>query len=232
MRLRIREHKGLHGPITLAGHDMKLGPRRHPRDRVLHPDPPAHRRRARPGAAGARHGRGAGARWRTRAGCRRTSAETLTAALPRPPRGRAPACRWCNDAQTHALPHNARGVRPAGRLHGPRHGRAAAPSCTARLDRGARADRGLLRARGMRRPRPRCRERSASSDDRRALAELSRAAVRAGAVEIFDRLRPDILARLARAGAARRRRCWPSTASSPGCPPGCSCSRCSRPTRS
>ncbi len=25
MRLRIREHKGLHGPITLAGHDMKLG---------------------------------------------------------------------------------------------------------------------------------------------------------------------------------------------------------------
>jgi len=25
MRLRIREHKGLHGPITLPGHDMKLG---------------------------------------------------------------------------------------------------------------------------------------------------------------------------------------------------------------
>lgn len=26
MRLRIREHKGLHGPITLEGHNMKLGP--------------------------------------------------------------------------------------------------------------------------------------------------------------------------------------------------------------
>lgn len=26
MRLRIREHKGLHGPIRLEGHDMKLGP--------------------------------------------------------------------------------------------------------------------------------------------------------------------------------------------------------------
>ncbi len=25
MRLRIREHKGLHGPIVIAGHDMKLG---------------------------------------------------------------------------------------------------------------------------------------------------------------------------------------------------------------
>lgn len=25
MRLRIREHKGLHGPVSIAGHDMKLG---------------------------------------------------------------------------------------------------------------------------------------------------------------------------------------------------------------
>ena len=25
MRLRIRDHKGLHGPIVLEGHNMKLG---------------------------------------------------------------------------------------------------------------------------------------------------------------------------------------------------------------
>ncbi len=61
MRLRIREHKGFGARLVLEGHNMKLGRGRHPRDRVLHPDPPDHRRRPRPVAAGARHARRAGA---------------------------------------------------------------------------------------------------------------------------------------------------------------------------
>ena len=47
MRRRIRTHKGLTGPLQVAGHDLKLGPGGI-RGSVLHPDPPAHHRRARP----------------------------------------------------------------------------------------------------------------------------------------------------------------------------------------
>jgi hypothetical protein len=60
-------------------------PGRHPRDRVLHPDPPAHRRRPRPRPARARHGRGA-LRAVARAGCPRWPP-------PLPPTT-APIARW------------------------------------------------------------------------------------------------------------------------------------------
>ena len=53
---------GAQGPDRAAagaGPRHQARPGRHPRDRVLHPDPPAHRRRPRPGAAPARDARGA-----------------------------------------------------------------------------------------------------------------------------------------------------------------------------
>jgi glutamate-ammonia-ligase adenylyltransferase len=62
MRRRIREHKGLNRPAGHpaggAQHQARRG--RHPRDRVLRPDPSARGGRARPVAQGPAHGQGAG----------------------------------------------------------------------------------------------------------------------------------------------------------------------------
>ena len=71
MRLRIRANtRGWAGRWRFrARHEA--GPGRHSRDRVLHPDTAAYRRRARPRPAGARDGGRAGAFGR-RAGCPRT----------------------------------------------------------------------------------------------------------------------------------------------------------------
>ncbi len=113
MRLRIRDHRGLHGPLQVEGHNMKLGAGRHPRDRVLHPDPPADRRGPRPRPARPHHGGrpcGAGREGLDSGrGGRRTDRP-----LPRPPRGRAPPA----DGERRPDPRHARhgrGWSPASR---------------------------------------------------------------------------------------------------------------------
>ncbi len=227
MRLRIREHKGLHRAITLEGHNMKLGRGRHPRDRVLHPDPPDHRRRARPVAAGARHGRGAGAAGRKglgRGGRRADPDRGTTAPIARSSTG----CRWSPMRRPMicpATPTGLTGWRPSWGRTRRRCGAICATGWTQvhELTEGFFAP----QARGAGAPRSRPRRRAVVDRWRSYPALRS-----ARAVEIFERLKPEILARLAAGRQARRGAGAVRRVSWPGCPPACSCSRCSRPIRS
>ena len=53
MKRQIHAVRG-HERVTVPGHDVKLGPRRHPRNRVFRPDPATHFRRPAPAACAAR----------------------------------------------------------------------------------------------------------------------------------------------------------------------------------
>ena len=157
MRLRIRAHKGLTGPLARAGPRPEARPRRHPRDRVLHPDPPADRRRPRPRAALAR------GRWRRsprsppRAGSTPTTARDARRGLRRPPRRSSTACRCSTTPRPSAFPTTADGPRTARRLLGGRRRRRFAAALDARLERVHAPDRAFLRrtsARPADAPRP------------------------------------------------------------------------------
>ena len=70
MRLRIRDHRGLHGALVGRGPQPETGAGRHPRDRVLYPDPPADRRGPRRRACATAARSGGWRHWPPRAGCR------------------------------------------------------------------------------------------------------------------------------------------------------------------
>ena len=72
MRLAIRETQGAEWADHRAGSRSEARPRWHPRDRVLHPDPTADRRRARSRTAPARHGARDWRLWPIATGCRTT----------------------------------------------------------------------------------------------------------------------------------------------------------------
>ena len=93
MRLRIRAHKGLGRPAAGPRPRPQARPRRHPRDRVLHPDPPAHHRRPRPRPALAPHPATRWRPWPRRAGSSRDAARDARRGLRRAPRRSSTACR-------------------------------------------------------------------------------------------------------------------------------------------
>jgi glutamate-ammonia-ligase adenylyltransferase len=101
MRLRIRDHRGLHGPITVEGHNMKLGAGgireieffTQTRQLIAGGRDPACA--TAPPWAGLR-------RWRPRAGCR-PRWPRADRALPRH-REVEHRLQMVNDAQTHAMP--------------------------------------------------------------------------------------------------------------------------------
>ena len=112
-------------------------PRRHPRDRVLRPDPAADRRRPQPGAARPPHARHARRRSPTAAGSIAGARDDLDARLHDAPHRRAPPA----DGRRRADPHAARGRRRPGRhrAHGRlSHGRRVSRRrCSATLAHGA-----------------------------------------------------------------------------------------------
>ena len=113
-------------------------PRRHPRDRVLRPDPATDRRRPQPGAARPRHARHAGARWPRRAGSTRRRGDDLTAAYF--DLRRVEHClQMIADEQTHTLPEDEAALavdRRHGRLRHDR--RLLARRCSTTLQHGPR----------------------------------------------------------------------------------------------
>ena len=167
MRLRIRAHKGLTGPLRSPRPRPQARPRRHPRDRVLHPDPPADRRRPRPGPAPARDPAPRSRPSPTRAGSTAAAAATLAEAYVEH-RTLEHRLQMLDDAQTQRLPEDAGelarladfcGAPDSRDLRG--HARSPASSTVHGADRAVlrprRARRRTPRARagGLRRPRRR-----------------------------------------------------------------------------
>ncbi len=108
MRLRIRDHRGLHGPITVEGHNMKLGAGgireieffTQTRQLIAGGRDPSLRDRTTVGGLAALAARG----W-----VPQEVADELTA-LYRAHREVEHRLQMVNDAQTHALPATAEGV--------------------------------------------------------------------------------------------------------------------------
>ncbi|WP_127900380.1 glutamine-synthetase adenylyltransferase [Solirhodobacter olei] len=193
MRLRIRSHKGLHGPITLEGHDMKLGPggireiEFFTQTRQLIAggrDPELRVRGTVEGLA-----RLAGKGW---VGAEEAGELTALYCAHREVEHRL---QMVQDAQTHALPMAAEGFDRLARFCGAPDTRAFRIGLKARLERVAALTEDFF-----------------APSESEALPELSEAAERivrgwqglpalrsTRAVEIFDRLRPAMLKRLMRA---------------------------------
>ncbi len=195
MRLRISEHKGFHGPITLEGHNMKLGAGgireieffTQTRQIIAGGRDPDLRR--------ARHGRGAGAAGAKRAGCPHDAAQVLTEDY-RAHREIEHRLQMVNDAQTHDLPKTPEGFERIAALCGRDAGRPAR-RYAAPPDTGRGIDRGVLHpARTVAR-----RRRNSQTASQETISRWrSYPALRSDrAVEIFERLKPDLLARLQKA---------------------------------
>ncbi|MBK6468404.1 MAG: glutamine-synthetase adenylyltransferase [Rhodobacter sp.] len=135
MRLRIRDHRGLHGPITVEGHDMKLGPGgireieffTQTRQLIAGGRDPDLRDRTTVGGLAALAAKG----WAPP-----DVAAELTA-LYRAHREVEHRLQMVNDAQTHAMPATAEGVARIAAFCGA----AEAAFRTGLLDRLARTDR-------------------------------------------------------------------------------------------
>lgn len=116
MRLRIRDHRGLHGPVTVEGHDMKLGAGgireieffTQTRQLIAGGRDPTLRDRTTVGGLAAL----ARARWLPRA-----VADELTDHY-RAHRGVEHRLQMVNDARTHAMPATPEGVERIARLCG------------------------------------------------------------------------------------------------------------------
>jgi glutamate-ammonia-ligase adenylyltransferase len=193
MRLRIREHKGLSGPVVLEGHDMKLGPGgireieffTQTRQLIAGGRDPALRVRDTVGGLAALAARG----WVPEA-----VAAELTA-LYRAHREVEHRLQMVQDAQTHALPAAAAGFDRLARFCGQPDTAAFRRDLRGRIDRVAALTEGFF-APGEAEDGPELTERMA------AIVEGWRAypALRsARAVEIFKRVRPALLRRMMRA---------------------------------
>jgi glutamate-ammonia-ligase adenylyltransferase len=228
MRRRIREHKGLTGGagIPLEGHNIKLGARRHPRDRVLRPDPPAVAGGRDPSLRDRAHGQGAGGAGRADWITARTGQRPGGALRPSPGGRASPA-----DDRRRADPHLPKSDEGFDRL-----ARFCGEGDTERLR--ARLEEKLRRSRpspepSSRRWRPR-RPRPRSGPRPRRSWRAGRATRRCGprGQEIFERLKPGFPRLLRQGGEASGGACRISTGSCADCLRACSFSRCSRRTRS
>ncbi|MCU0903650.1 MAG: glutamine-synthetase adenylyltransferase [Tabrizicola sp.] len=192
MRLRIRDHRGLHGPITVEGHNLKLGAGgireieffTQTRQLIAGGRDPGLRQRGTVGALAALAGRG----W-----VAPDAAEELTA-LYRAHREVEHRLQMVNDAQTHSMPTIAAGVARIAAFCG----QAEADFRRDLLDRLQRTDR---LTEGFFSPVP--------SDEGPELSEAAREVTRSWesypalrsdrARAIFRRLRPRLLRELSRA---------------------------------
>ena len=122
-------------------------PGRHPRDRVLHPDPPAHRRRPRPRPAPARR------RWPpsppspTKGWVERDAAGDPRRGLRRPPRRSSTGCRCSTTPRPSACPRTADDLARLADFCGEPTPTPSTPTLAAPPRHGQRAHRALLRAR-------------------------------------------------------------------------------------
>ncbi|WP_284163047.1 glutamine-synthetase adenylyltransferase [Frigidibacter sp. SD6-1] len=191
MRLRIRDHKGLHGPVVLEGHDIKLGVggireiEFFTQTRQLIAggrDPDLRQRGTVPGLA-ALTAKG----WVTP-----EAAEELTEHY-RALRDIEHRVQMVQDAQTHELPVTADGIERIARMCGEGDTAAFRASLKARFERVAELTEGFFAPGEARREGPEI------TPDMRATVDGWRAypALRSErAVRIFKRLQPEILRRL------------------------------------
>ncbi|SPH18071.1 Bifunctional glutamine synthetase adenylyltransferase/adenylyl-removing enzyme [Defluviimonas aquaemixtae] len=193
MRLRIREHKGLHGPIVLEGHDMKLGVGgireieffTQTRQLIAGGRDPELRQRDTVGGLAALASKG----WVPAA-----DAKELTDHY-RAHREVEHRVQMVADAQTHDLPANGEGFDRLARMMGEPDTQALRAALQERLERVAELTEGFF-APGEAGKGPEI------SDEMREVVEGWRAypSLRSGrAVAIFKRLQPEILSRLKRA---------------------------------
>ena len=195
MRLRIRDHKGLHGPIALEGHDMKLGPGgireieffTQTRQLIAGGRDPDLRLRDTVGGLAALAVKG----WVPEA-----DATELTA-LYRAHREVEHRVQMVGDAQTHALPASSEGFDRIARMCGEGDTRRFREGLKARLERVADLTEGFF-APGETRTGPEMdAETRAVVDGWRAYPALRSER----AVSIFKRVQPEILSRLSRAAS-------------------------------
>jgi glutamate-ammonia-ligase adenylyltransferase len=195
MRLRIRDHKGLHGPIALEGHDMKLGPGgireieffTQTRQLIAGGRDPDLRLRDTVGGLAALAVKG----WVPEA-----DATELTA-LYRAHREVEHRVQMVGDAQTHALPASSEGFDRIARMCGEGDTRRFREGLKARLERVADLTEGFF-APGETRTGPEMdAETRAVVDGWRAYPALRSER----AVSIFKRAQPEILSRLSRAAS-------------------------------
>ena len=193
MRLRIRDHKGLHGPVVLDGHDMKLGQGgireieffTQTRQLIAGGRDPELRLRETVPALGALAGKG----W--------VPAEVAAELVDhyRAHREVEHRVQMVADAQTHALPTTAEGFDRLARMMGEGDTDRFRAALRARLDRVAELTEGFFAP-------SRARARPEMSEAARAIVEGWRGypALRsARAVEVFKRVEPEILTRMDRA---------------------------------
>ncbi len=227
MRRRIRTPQGPDRAAPGARPRPQARPGRHPRDRVLHPDPPADRRRPRPGAAPARDPGGAGGAGRARAGSTGPTAATLAEAYVAH-RELEHRLQMLEDAQTQRLPESRGRPRAARRLLRPADSDTFVPELTGRLETVNALTEHLLRAGGAaaEAPAPEAvfADPQAARGDDGGVAAAAGAAQRAGAGDL-----PAAASHSSCAGWPARpaptRRCARSTPSCRGCRPGCRSSR-------
>lgn len=195
MRLRIRDHKGLHGPVALEGHDMKLGQGgireieffTQTRQLIAGGRDPGLRQRDTLGALAALARKG----WVPEA-----DAGEL-AALYRAHREVEHRVQMVGDAQTHALPVSLEGFDRLARMCGEGDTERFRAGLKARLDRVAVLTESFF-APAKARPVPEVdAETRATIDSWRAYPALRSER----AVTIFKRIEPEILSRLARAAS-------------------------------
>ncbi len=193
MRLRIRDHKGLHGKIVLEGHDMKLGVGgireieffTQTRQLIAGGRDPSLRARDTVGGLAALATKG----WVPDA-----DANELTA-LYRAHRDVEHRVQMVGDAQTHLLPTTSEGFDRIARMSGEGDTERFRADLLARLNRVAELTEGFF-APGEARAEPEM------SDESRAIVDGWRSypALRSErAVAIFKRVQPEILTRLDRA---------------------------------
>ncbi|WP_425090505.1 bifunctional [glutamine synthetase] adenylyltransferase/[glutamine synthetase]-adenylyl-L-tyrosine phosphorylase [Tropicimonas sp. S265A] len=200
MRLKIRAHKGLHGPIDLLGHDLKLGQGgirdieffTQTRQIIAGGRDPDLRLRGTQDALAALANKG----W-----VAKDDATALTEHY-RALRTLEHRVQMVNDAQTHSLPKTEDGLRRIANLCGTDDLEAWAGVWRARLEDVARRTEPFFQPRSASLTEGTAIPVREAIDGAEAATERWRGypALRSGrAVEIFDRLRPDILNRLAKA---------------------------------